>query len=228
MKLGESFQNKIFGVWKMGQALEGQEIIDVRLIPHSQRHQLIMKKFNDLLPGKDLLVVNDHEPVHLYHYMKHERKDFDAGAYRVYQKDLDTWIGVFKKSAHVFEQTSGTGILTSFDKEQCFDEKGFSPVPIYSTNVYKVILTYFKAGQFIPVHEPKTDLVFVVYKGQGEIVTGDKHHKIIAGDIVIIPSGEKRGIKAETDMQALHLVSPPPTDEDHEMIGKKLQNNQFE
>jgi hypothetical protein len=38
-----------------------------------------------------------------------------------------------------------------------------------------------------------------------------------------IPSGEARGIKAETRMVALHVVSPPPTDADHVEVMSKLQ-----
>ena len=169
------------------ETIEDQKLIDVRTIPHSQRHQLILKEFSLIVPGKTLLIVNDHEPVHLYQYMKHECRDFDVDAYQVYQKDPYTWIAVFKKSSMIDKQRNSKNIITSFDKEQCFDDKGFSPIPIYSTENYKVILTYFKAGQFIPVHAPKVDLVFLVYEGKGEVVIGDQHHKIISGDIIVVP-----------------------------------------
>ena len=72
------------------------------------------------------------------------------------------------------------------------------------------------------------NLVFQVQSGTGEIVAGSKRQQIKPGDIIIIPKGQKRGIKAETDMEALHLVSPPPNDADHEEVVKKLQANSFD
>lgn len=91
-----------------------------------------------------------------------------------------------------------------------------------------MILTYFKAGQNIPVHTPNIDLVFLVQSGTGEVVSGSKRLRIQSGDIVIIPKGQSRGIQAHTDMGALHLVSPPPNDIDHEEVVKKLQAGRFE
>jgi len=119
-------------------------------------------------------------------------------------------------------------VITSFEKERTYDEHAFSPIPICSTNDYRVILTYFKAGQFIPVHKPNIDLIFLVHSGTGEVVAGGRRQQIKSGDIIIIPRGLERGIKAHTDMEALHLVSPPPNDSDHEEVAKKLKSGQFE
>ncbi len=134
-----------------------------------------------------------------------------------------------EKQRNSTENSEDNGVvITSFEKKRAYDEKVFSPVSIYSTGTYRVILTYFKAGQFIPVHSPNIDLVFVVQSGKGEVVAGTRRERIKAGDVVIVPRGVKRGIKAETEMEALHIVSPPPKDTDHEEVARKLQSLRFE
>jgi len=132
-----------------------------------------------------------------------------------------------EKEAALEAQNDGI-IITSFEKERTYDEHAFSPIPLYSTNEYGVILTYFKAGQFIPVHKPNIDLILLVQSGTGEVVAGESRQQIKPGDIIIIPKGQRRGIKAYSDMEALHLVSPPQNDPDHEEVVKKLRNGQFE
>lgn len=161
------------------------------------------------------------------------RKNFDAGAYRTYQRGQFEWIVEVRKKKEEKEVEVGAGlgsavVFTSFDKERRFDDQNFSPVPIYTSETYRVILVYFRAGQLIPVHAPSVDLVLLVYSGTGELIAGSEKHPVKPGDVVVIPRGTRRGIKAETDMQILHLVSPLPTDKDHEEMRKKLASGIFE
>lgn len=204
-----------------------QQVVDVRSLPPPARHSHIFKIFDQLKQGETLLVVNDHEPVHLVQFMKHERRDFDFAFYKAYQKPSGEWIGVFRKKAD--EQRQGGGesgvVFTSFEKERTVDEGAFSPVPVYTSKDYKVILAYFKKGQFIPVHTPGIDLVLLVNSGRGEVVAGDRKFDVKPGDLVVVPRGTQRGVKALTDMEILHLVSPPPTDKDHEEVAKKLSTS---
>lgn len=186
-------------------------MVDVRSMPSPARHSHIFKIFDEMSPGEKLLVVNDHKPIHLVQVMKHERRDFDAASYEAYQKGPKEWGGVFKKKEAAEPSQNDEVVITSFEKERTYNEDAFSPVPIYSTNEYRVILTYFKAGQFIPVHKPNIDVVFLVRLGTSEVVAGS----------------ERQQIKAYTDMEALHLVSPPPNDSDHEEVVEKLRNGRF-
>ncbi|HKW04765.1 MAG TPA: DUF2249 domain-containing protein [Nitrososphaerales archaeon] len=209
---------------------ENGQIVDVRGLPPPARHSHIFKIFDQLKLGETLLVVNDHEPVHLVQFMKHERRDFDFSSYKAYQKGPAEWIGVFKKKKEdAAGITSGQPafVFTSFDKEEIVDESAFSPVPVYTSKDYKVILAYFKEGQFIPVHSPSIDLILLVHSGRGEMIAGDQKFNVMPGDLVIVPRGNKRGIRALTAMQVLHLVSPPPTDKDHEEVAKKLSVSSF-
>jgi uncharacterized protein (DUF2249 family) len=210
---------------------ENQLVIDVRSLPPPARHSHIFKIFDSIRPGDSLLVVNDHEPVHLLQFMKHERRDFDFSAYRVYQKGPAEWVGVFKKKkaesqTDVLEKVNSF-IFTSFDKERNYDPGSFSPVPVYASKDYKVIMAYFRAGQFIPIHTPGIDLVLLIHIGRGEVVAAESRFQVKPGDIVIVPRGEKRGVKAETDMEVLHIVSPPPSDSDHEEVASKLTTATF-
>jgi quercetin dioxygenase-like cupin family protein len=210
------------------QTKETRRVVDVRSMPPPSRHNLILRIFDEMAPGETMLVVNDHEPVHLVRFMKHERRNFDADSYQINQRGPAEWVGVFKKKAITKSDNTDGIIVTSFEKERSYDAHAFSPIPIYATNNYRVILTYFKAGQFIPVHTPNIDLVFLVQSGTGEVIAANRRIQIKPGVIVIIPRGQSRGIKAETDMEALHLVSPPPNDADHEEVAKKLQLGRFE
>lgn len=210
---------------------ENQQIVDVRGLPPPARHSHIFKIFDQIKPGGTLLVVNDHEPVHLVQFMKHERRDFDFSSYNAYQRGPGEWVGVFKKKkedAAGMTPSQTAVVFTSFDKEKTVDESAFSPVPIYTSKDYKVILAYFKEGQFIPVHSPGVDLILLVHSGRGEMIAGDQKINVMPGDLVIVPRGNKRGIRALTDMQVLHLVSPPPTDKDHEEVAKKLSASSFD
>jgi len=104
-----------------------------------------------------------------------------------------------------------------------FRPERFNPVPLSGNERVKVILACFEAGQFIPVHRPGVDLTLVVLEGEGVLIAGDREERITPGILSFIPSGEARGIKADTRMVALNVVSPPPTDADHVEVMSKLQ-----
>jgi uncharacterized protein (DUF2249 family) len=205
----------------------GELEIDVRNLPPLERHGKVLELFDTLKPGETLSVVNDHEPVHLVAFMKHERRDFDAGAYSAFERSQGEWVGVFTKREAV-SSAKAEVVMTSFERERQYSESSFSPVPVYATPSYRVLLTYIRAGQFIPVHMPHIDLIFVVQSGRGTMVAGEEKRRISPGDIIIVPRGVKRGILAETDMEALHVVSPPPGDSDHEEISRKIAAGSFE
>lgn len=206
---------------------DGDRVIDVRALPPPERHDFIFKIFDELETGQTLYLINDHEPVHLLHHMRYERKDFNYDAYKAYQVDSRIWVGVFNKKEES-DVSECEVILTNIDKERIYDDRSFTPIPIYTSSSYKVLLIYLKAGQFIPVHNPKTDLVLIIYSGEGEVVAGDNRRGVGAGDIVIVPGGTRRGIIAKTDVEAFHFVSPIPTVQDHDGVMEKIREGRFE
>ena len=108
------------------------------------------------------------------------------------------------------------------------DDNKFTPKPVYQSDGMKVVLAYFKKDQFIPVHAPEVELVLYVLEGEAELVAGDE--RVVAGkdDLIVIPKGAKRGVKALTELTILHVVQPPPTAEDHNEVHAKLAQGRFE
>ena len=200
-------------------------IIDASRIPPAERHRRIFEQFFSLKPGQELHVMVDHDPVHLVEHMKHEGLPIDNSAYRSYRDEDGTFTGIFRR----LQNSPGEDRVkvTSIDKERVYLKDRFNPVGIYGTDNYKVIITYIKAGQFIPVHSPSTDLIFAVFTGTGTAFAGNGEVPLNPGSILVVPGGEKRGIRAETDMEALHFVSPVPDDSDHTEVMKKLLKNSY-
>lgn len=93
-------------------------MVDVRSMPPRVRHGYIFKIFDEMSLGETLLVVNDHEPIHIVQFMKHERRDFDADAYQAYQKGPKEWIGVFKKKAAPESSQNNGVVITQFRKRE--------------------------------------------------------------------------------------------------------------
>jgi len=92
----------------------------------------------------------------------------------------------------------------------------------------KVVLAYFKKGQFIPVHSPAVELVLFVIEGEAELVTGGERVPVGKDDLVIIPKGAERGVKALTELTILHVVHPPPSAEDHKEVQAGLAQGKFD
>jgi quercetin dioxygenase-like cupin family protein len=108
------------------------------------------------------------------------------------------------------------------------DNNKFTPKPVYQTEEMKVVLAYFKPGQFIPVHSPRVDVVLCVLDGEAEIVAGDELVTAKKDDLIIVPKGHKRGVKALSELTLLHVVQPPPGEEDHNEVHRKLAGGQFD
>jgi|GEM_PF-126378 uncharacterized protein (DUF2249 family) len=208
--------------------------LDVRAVPPPQRHDLILKRFEELKPGDELVIINDHEPLHLLYFMQHERDDFDASSYTAQMVQPGKWVARFRKKDVTSELSvrrdveKAEVVITSFDRLREYDDISFKPVPVFEGKGYRVLLVFLRANQFIPIHSPKNDLVLLVSRGRGEVVAGESRVKVFPSSIVIVPSGIRRGVKAETDMEVLHLVSPPPTERDHEEVIRKLAEGRFE
>jgi quercetin dioxygenase-like cupin family protein len=109
-----------------------------------------------------------------------------------------------------------------------FDDAKFAPKAVYQSKGMKVILAYFKKGQFIPVHAPQVELVLCILEGKAEVVVGGERISAAKNDIIIVPKGEKRGIKALSEMTVLHVVHPPPSDMDHKQVHSGLAQGRFD
>jgi quercetin dioxygenase-like cupin family protein len=119
-------------------------------------------------------------------------------------------------------------IRVNADELKSFGEKNFAPNVVYQSADIKVVLAYFKKEQFIPVHTPGVDLVLYILEGEAEVVAGDERLTAGQNDLIVVPKGAKRGIKALTELAILHIVQPPPTAKDHNEVHAKLAQGKFE
>jgi quercetin dioxygenase-like cupin family protein len=108
------------------------------------------------------------------------------------------------------------------------DDAKFVPKAVYQSQGMKVVLAYFKEGQFIPVHSPEVELVLCILEGKAEVVAGEERMAAGKNDIIIIPKGEKRGVKALSELTVLHVVQPPPSDMDHKEVHARLAQDKFD
>ena len=109
-----------------------------------------------------------------------------------------------------------------------FDEKKFNPKTIYQSDQVRVILAYFKKGQFIPVHTPKIDVILCILEGEAEVIAGEERIRTKPNDVIVVSKGLKRGVRALTDLTVLHVVQPPPSEEDHKEVHQKMIQGKFE
>ena len=119
-------------------------------------------------------------------------------------------------------------IKVNVDELKSFDENKFNPKSVYQTGDMKVIIAYFRKGQYIPVHTPGVDVVLYILDGEAQIVAGEKKLTAKKGDLIIIPKKVRRGVKALTELSVLHVVQPPPSEEDHKEVHQKLTERKFE
>ncbi|MCC7372285.1 MAG: cupin domain-containing protein [Chloroflexi bacterium] len=118
-------------------------------------------------------------------------------------------------------------IVTNYRDRAAFLPNRFSPVILGQSDRTKVVLACFEPGQFIPVHTPGADVTLIVLEGEGVIVAGDEEQAVGPGAIAVVPAGSARGIKATTQLIAAHVVTPPPTEEDHVEVHAKLKARTF-
>lgn len=102
-------------------------------------------------------------------------------------------------------------LLHSYQEAVTFRPERFNPLVLAENERAKVILACFEPGQFIPVHWPGVDLTLVVLEGEGRIVAGENETAVGPGATAFVSAGKACGIRAETRLVILHVVTPPPT-----------------
>lgn len=121
-------------------------------------------------------------------------------------------------------------VATGLDDERKFDDEQFVAETIHQSEHQKVVLGYFEPGQFIPVHAPDSDVAITVVSGSGTIRDGEDEHHVGQGDVVVVPAGTDRGIRADEDgrLEATLVTAPPPTDAEHEPVRRGLGRGEFD
>ena len=120
-------------------------------------------------------------------------------------------------------------VATSFDAERTYGDEKFTARTIHESDRAKVVLGFFEPGQFIPVHAPDSDVAITVRRGEAIVRDGDEEHAVEPGDVVAIPAGDDRGVKAtEGRLEATLVTSPPPGDAAHEPVREGIRTDTFD
>ena len=109
-------------------------------------------------------------------------------------------------------------VVKSYKESIAFTPSKFNPVMLAQGDRLRVILANLEPGQFIPVHRPNVDMALLVLEGKGTVVAGDTETEVGPGAMIFVKAGESRGIKAQTRLVALHVVSPLPNEADHKEV----------
>jgi quercetin dioxygenase-like cupin family protein len=120
-------------------------------------------------------------------------------------------------------------LITEYRDKVRFEPERFTPVPLGESAHTRALLVCLEPGQFIPVHRPAVDVTFVILEGTGAIVAGDEEANVGPGAIAFVAAGEARGLRASGPerLVALHVVSPPPTAEDHGAVMEGLRRGSW-
>ena len=83
-------------------------------------------------------------------------------------------------------------------------------------------------GQFLPVHAPASDLVFLLWEGRADFRMGDQDTQVATGHIITVPAGVARGCRARSKVIALVLHAPPLTADDRAYLEQAWQARRYE
>lgn len=109
-------------------------------------------------------------------------------------------------------------IVKSYKESIAFNPSRFNPVALGQSERIRVLLVCLEPGQFIPVHRPGVDMTLLVLEGDGLVAAGEQETTVGPGAVVFVKAGETRGVKAQSRLVALHVVSPPPSESDHKEV----------
>lgn len=118
-------------------------------------------------------------------------------------------------------------VVTAYREHVRFQEEGFATVLVAGTSRLRVLVVSLVPQQFLPVHAPAVDLVATVLEGEGVCAAGELEAEVGPGSVVVVPAGRARGFRARTPMVLLVVVSPPPTEQDHAEVVRKLREGRW-
>ena len=74
----------------------------------------------------------------------------------------------------------------------------------------KVMVTFIdlKAGSTVPLHSHPHEQITVMISGELVYNVGGEEQPVVAGDVVLIPSGVEHGVRAMVDSVAYDCFSP--------------------
>lgn len=120
-------------------------------------------------------------------------------------------------------------VATDFESERTYDDARFTAREAFRSDRMKAVLGFFEPGQFIPVHAPDSDVAITVRTGRGTVRDGETEHDVSEGDVVAVPDGQARGVRAEGErLEATLVTAPPPSEADHRLVREGLREGEFD
>lgn len=132
---------------------------------------------------------------------------------------------------HYVRERPGERIMpaTDFDIERMYNDDQFTARTVFENDRLKVVLGYFDAGQFIPVHAPDSDVTIAVQSGTGVVREDTTEHVVEPGDVIVVEAGVARGVKADdAQLEALLVTAPPPSDAEHGPVREGIRRDEFD
>jgi len=146
--------------------------LDLREVEPQYRHKLVLEAFNKIKAGEELVVIADHYPSHLLQLIPGKIEKYD-----VEEKEGGVFILKVTKKAGASKENPIISHISEYRKVG----DSFTPVPVLRKDEYGAIFIFLRPGQYIPIHNPNSDLILYVIQGIGKIQVEDKEYGIREG-----------------------------------------------
>ena len=85
-----------------------------------------------------------------------------------------------------------------------FSDAGPLPHVVHVGPGLASLVLYLRAGQTLDAPaDDATETVFAVLSGRGHVLEGDASHEVATGDVVHVPPGARKGLRALDDLIVL-------------------------
>lgn len=93
-----------------------------------------------------------------------------------------------------------------------FSDRGAGRRMLIETEHVRAVVVALEDGQEMPVEASPVDVVVTIVDGTGRVMAGDATRWVRAGDVAVIPAGERHGLRAIGGrLVAVSVAGPPPT-----------------
>lgn len=202
--------------------MSDERILDVRAVAPARRHTEIFEAYEALVPGAGFVLVNDHDPVPLYHQFAAER----AGRFTwdVLEAGPTTWrvrIGQpagrlrpapaqrFAGAEHVYDLGEVARRLRAEPRPAT---DGHRQMTIAHHGSVALVIFDFEAGGRLVDHVADGLVTIHALSGRIRVRTADGEHVLPAGSLLVLAPGVAHDLHADEPSEMLltvHLEARP-------------------
>jgi len=81
---------------------------------------------------------------------------------------------------------------------------------VHDSENLRLVLFCLKAGQEVPAHTSTSEVLVLALRGEGKFLLGDDEIPLLEGSVASCPPRQPHGLKAESDLVVLAVISPRP------------------